>query len=261
VHGYVPFELQLNKTIRPPVSWLVNAEFRLSLHWFDEVVVFSEYMKNLLSRHVPIDRIHVLPLGVNVQDYRQRRRSAHGADLKILFLGRMVSVKGIDVLVTAISMLNKNNLRTTTHIVGDGPLLPKIRALIEQLDLADRVKLCGIVTEETKRNLLASFDVLVVPSIYEPIPTVILEAFAAGVPVIASDVGGIPELVRHGFNGFLTKAGDAKDLANAISILAKDARLRRRLALNAMRYVNRHDWSHVVDSYIAFYEQVLSKQH
>lgn len=254
VHGYIPWELQLNNETGPK-SWLMGSAFRTLLMNWDRVVVFSEYMKRLLSIHVPEPRIQVLPLGVNLQEFNRVSRKARKDICRILFVGRLVPVKGVEFLIKALRVLRGTT--TQTYIVGDGILRPRIESLIRQLPSPSSVTMCGIVSEETKLRYLSSADIMVVPSIYEPIPTVILEAFAAGVPVIATNIGGIPEIVHPGFNGLLVEPGNHVALASAIELLVRDHELRRKLSRNAKSSVEKYDWSFVAKRYKSFYEQVL----
>lgn len=259
VHGYRPRELRLNKIHKWPWSWIVDAEFRLLLHTADRLIVFSDYMKTLVSHHVPVSRIEVIPLGVNLRAYATQKRTLRESDeaFRIICVARLVAVKGLETLVKAVGLIQpKVNLRT--YIVGIGPLRSKLQVLIDETGLANKVKLCGFLPDKKKRAYLENSDLFVLPSLYEPIPIAILEALAAGLPVVASDVGGIPELVRQGVNGLLVKPGMPHDLAAAISKLIDDDKLRRKLASNARESVREYDWPVVAKKYLSFYQELLS---
>jgi len=261
VHGYAPRELSLNKTHKWPWSWVANAEFRLLLHTADRLIVFSDYMRTLVSHHVPISWIDVVPLGVNLRAYAVQKRTLRKPDeaFRIICVARLVHVKGLETLVKAMGMI-KSKAEVHAYVVGAGPLRSKLQALIDETGLTDTVKLCGFLPDEEKLAYLAKSDLFVLPSLYEPIPIAILEALAAGLPVVASDVGGISELVRPGVNGLLVKPGNPDDLAAAISNLINDSKLRRRLASNARESVRKYDWPVVAEKYLLFYQELLNNR-
>lgn len=259
MHGYSPIEERLNKSHKWPWSWIVDVEFRLLLHTADQLIVFSDYMKTIVSHHVSVSRIRVIPLGVNFRTYAAEKRTLRKSDdpFRIVCVARLVTVKGLETLVKAVGLIQpKANLRA--YVVGVGPLRSKLQALIDETGLANKVKLCGFLSDKKKRAYLESSDLFVLPSLYEPIPIAILEALAAGLPVVASNVGGIPELVRPGVNGLLVKPANPHDLAAAVSKLIDDDKLRRRLASNARESVREYDWSVVAKKYLSFYQELVN---
>jgi glycosyltransferase involved in cell wall biosynthesis len=257
MHGYTPLELKLNRRHRWPWSWLLDAELRLLLPRVDRVIVFSEYMKELLCRHVARQKIKLLPLGVDLQSYGAARREMVKSDgqVRMVFVGRLATVKGLEFLIKAIGLM-RSTFQFHTYIIGVGGIQSRLEALVKDLRLEDKVELCGYLSEEKKLACLKNSDIFVLPSLYEPIPLAILEALAAGLPVIASDVGGIPELVRDGYNGLLVKPGNPPELAAALSKLVDDRELRDRLASNAKPSVGGYDWSCAAKRYLEFYEEL-----
>ena len=133
----------------------------------------------------------------------------------------------------------------TLRLVGDGPDRPALEQAIAAAGLQDRVVLAGPRTREEVAADLASSDVLVAPSVptkqgrREGIPVVLMEAMSSGLPVVASGISGIPELVDDGWNGLLVPPGDPAALARALRRLALSASLRRRLGAEGRRTVER----------------------
>jgi glycosyltransferase involved in cell wall biosynthesis len=123
------------------------------------------------------------------------------------------------------------------EIIGDGPLENELRAQIEQLDLQNRVALSGAKPQREVRQHLAAANVFVLPSVVDPqggmdnLPTVIMEAMATGLPVISTDIGGIPEMVVQNETGFLVRPGDTLALAGAIEKVIDGRRLAQSLGL------------------------------
>jgi glycosyltransferase involved in cell wall biosynthesis len=140
-------------------------------------------------------------------------------------IGRLSPEKGFDQLVTAAQIVSRCTPDACFLIIGDGPLRETLRAQIADLKLTDRVALAGFHADAA--SFLAHCDIAVLPSYTEGLPVVLLEAFAAGVPVAATNVGGIPEVVEDGVNGFLVPPGNAEALAERICRLLHDDDTRR----------------------------------
>jgi glycosyltransferase involved in cell wall biosynthesis len=157
------------------------------------------------------------------------------APFHLLALGRLVPKKGFAVLLAACRNLRAQGVEVRLTLAGDGPERGKIRELIHREGLADRVSLPGAVPYREVAGLMAAADLLVMPSLIAPsgdrdgIPNVILEALLCEVPVVASAVSGIPEVIRDGDTGWLTAPGDPEGLARAVAAaLADPAEARRR---------------------------------
>ena len=140
------------------------------------------------------------------------------------WLGRMVEAKSLDVLLRAIAHLRTRLPSITVRLAGDGPETPKLRNLAVSLGIDDLVEFCGFVGDT--QDFFSTLDVFVLPSRQEGIPVSLLEALRAEVPVVASSVGGIPEVVINRRNGLLVPPDDIEALAAALDEIATDARLR-----------------------------------
>lgn len=147
----------------------------------------------------------------------------------IAFVGRLDPVKGADLLLDALAALRASHPGLTATFIGDGPQAAQIRAHARTLGLDDIVAFPGAQAEEAVAHLLQQSDLLVLPSFAEGLPVVLMEAMATGLPVIASRIAGIPELVRDGENGLLIPAGDTASLIAAIDRLLCDPALRQRM--------------------------------
>ncbi len=141
----------------------------------------------------------------------------------------MVEKKGLEVGLRAFALLRRELPGATWHIVGDGPLRPHLEALRQQLSLADSVLLHGTLPHPEARRVLDQAHILVAPSVtaqdgdQEGIPVVIMEAMAAGLPVVSTRHSGIPELVEDGVTGLLVPERDPEALAQALRRLVLDA--------------------------------------
>jgi glycosyltransferase involved in cell wall biosynthesis len=148
----------------------------------------------------------------------------------ILNIARLHEEKGQDLLVKACRILADKGLKFDCYIVGGGERREYLCELIRQLDLGSLVHLPGAVPQEGIRDYFERADVFVLPSRRENLPNVLVESLAMEVPVVASHIAGIPELVEEGITGFLVPPNDIQRLAEAVSRLLEDEDLRAKFA-------------------------------
>jgi glycosyltransferase involved in cell wall biosynthesis len=170
------------------------------------------------------ERTVVIPNAVDVATAPHAKPVVRARPL-IVAVGRLKAPKDFVTLVRALARLQPDSFEAL--IVGDGPDRHRLEAEIEALGLADRVELAG--ERRDVPQLLASADVFVLSSASEGMPVSVLEAMAAGLPVVAARVGGVPEQVADGVTGLLVEPGDPDELAAALARLTRDGELRRRL--------------------------------
>jgi glycosyltransferase involved in cell wall biosynthesis len=151
---------------------------------------------------------------------RIRRQPHASGTMTIGAAGRLTPVKGIEFLLEAVSLLSRDGSAIKLDIVGEGAELPRLTRLSEELGLSENVRFCGWMEDFTA--LADRWDVFVQPSLSEGFGLSILEAMAAGLPVVATMVGGIPEIVIDGATGILVPPANAEALAESISALAGD---------------------------------------
>jgi glycosyltransferase involved in cell wall biosynthesis len=157
----------------------------------------------------------------------------------VLYVGRLTKAKGVHFLIEAMRQCPDESL----IVVGDGP---ERRALERAARHLTNVSFAGMVGHVRVDEYLARARVLVLPSLQEGQPNVVMEAMARGVPVIASRVGGVPDLVRHGDTGFLIEPGDIGAITHYIKTIAADTSLRARLAANCRREMQHYYWFTVI---------------
>jgi glycosyltransferase involved in cell wall biosynthesis len=179
-------------------------------------------------------KVQVIHCGVDPAAFQPGTRDTEGP-LRIVAVGTLHEVKGQTYLVEACRRLAERGVDFTCRFIGEGPDRDALAALIERHGLGGRVRLVGRMTSDGVAAELAVADVLVAPSVptrggkREGIPVVLMEAMATGLPVVASRLSGIPELVTDGVDGLLVQPGDAAALADALARLADDRPLRERL--------------------------------
>ncbi len=200
-------------------------------------------------------RYRIVPNGVHLDEAggEDPEHAGESEGLRVLFIGQAVERKGLPVLLRAFEAL-REHLPATLTLVGAAP------EEIAPLLLDDRgVRALGKVSEAQKAAELARADVLCAPSLGgESFGMVLTEAFAAGTPVVASDIAGYRDVVRDGLDGLLTPRGDARALAEALRLLALDPVRREQMAVAARERAERFAWPHVAAEVLEVYEQALA---
>lgn len=227
------------------------------------IITLNEGDAAYLQDHFGIrsEKIRVIPNGVGPDPLLPERAAAR-RDLGIpeeavavACVGEIVERKGIRELLQAVEILaGKCAGRAPVFLLaGDGPLLPELR---DRKDLHRHLLLPGSVRPPDP--VLAACDIFALPSLGEAMPIALLEGMAAGLPVVASRVGGIPEIVREGVEGRLVEPGSAAELASAIRDLAEDGAARRRMGeASRARVRDRYDAGRMADRTCALYDEIL----
>lgn len=174
----------------------------------------------------------------------------------ILSLRRLVPSKGIDFLIRAFAELVKDYPDLALVVAGDGPEREKLESLAKDLNIASQVRFLGTVTFQEGIALLKSAFCTVVPSLSEGGGLVNIEAQASGCPVVATNVGGIPEYVEDGTSGLLCKPADARDLEAKLRMLLDDSAFRSRLIEGGYAHAARFSWDVLGPQYLALYGEL-----
>jgi glycosyltransferase involved in cell wall biosynthesis len=232
---------------------------RLMLRFSDKVIAVSnEVQRDLIKSGVRAPNIVVIQNAVEMdsQDALEQIRVANRKLLRVNdnkfvigYVGRLSKEKGVRYLIEAATLLHKKGIKVTTVIIGDGPEKQGLEDLSRSSGTQDSVIFLGF--EEQPERWLPTMDAFILPSLTEGTPMALLEAMSYGLPVIASAVGGIPDIVESMRNGILTPAGQAQGIANSVSILMEDAVLRRMLGAEGQRTVrenfNSIDWTKTIE--------------
>tara|TARA_R110002111_G_scaffold7175_2_gene29209 strand:+ start:1891 stop:3156 length:1266 start_codon:yes stop_codon:yes gene_type:complete len=201
------------------------------------VVTVSQYNRQFLSERcgaAATERMHIVHCGVDVDEFTPATPPVTGP-LRILCVASLRKVKGHRFLIAACELLRQRGVEFRCDLVGDGPTRPEVERLLADADLTDSFAMHGALARPAVRELLRSSHVAVLASVIdeagrrEGIPVSLMEAMATGLPVVASDLSGIPELIAHEQHGLLVPPGAPVDLADALQRLGSDAALRSRL--------------------------------
>ncbi|MCG6942430.1 MAG: glycosyltransferase [Thiohalocapsa sp.] len=245
----------------PEPRWLVAWKYRLH----DRVVAISEGIARVLrAEGLPEHKLRVVRSAVAASRYDGPRDPMHcrdeldlAADTPAIgVIAQLIERKGHQVLLDALPRLLAVHPRLAVFFFGKGPLAGALQEQIDDRGLAARVRLMGF--REDLAGLLSCLDIVVHPALMEGLGVSLLQAAAAGVPIVASAVGGIPEAVQDGVNGRLVPPGDPARLAAAVHELLRDPALRTRLGAGGRRLV-RESFSveGMVNGNLAVYRELL----
>ncbi len=203
-------------------------------------------------------KVITLPVGIEVLPLRANDQLIKEHQITVIHVGGFTYEKNHLRLIGIFKKLLSIYPGACLQLVGDGPLKAGIEELVKEMGLADNVYFLG--AREDARELIAQADLLVLPSIIEGLPAVILEAFYCKTPVIAYDVGGIGEIVFENFTGRLVEKNDEDAFLNAVICVIEDRDATLQMVGNAWRLVTTGYLNHVIcQSFIEVYDRLLTK--
>lgn len=230
---------------------------KLALDHIDHFIAPSQYIADrYVSAGLSAKRISVIPNGIDIDRFSPSRHSSEDGPVRISFVGHFGAHKGVSTLLSALSMLEMKN-RVRLQLAGEGPEKERYLSEIDALGIGEAVYFCGQVKHTEIADIYDRSDIVVLPSVWdENQPVCLMEAMASGLPVVASNKGGIPELIEHGRNGLLFNAGDANDLARQLDRLIDMPALRRAMGLEGRRRVESLTYKRQIELQVARYQSI-----
>jgi len=247
IHAYGGFLSNHYRTVLAKLHNPIVGKSVLKL--VNKIIVLDPLAKNHFSKIVgEEDKIEVIPNGIIFDKFS----NSSSGDFKqkyniegrvVLFVGLLQQRKGVQHLLKAASQILKKVPDTVIVIVGKGEYRKHLVKLSNDLGIEDKVKFFGFLSDQELLEVYSMVDILVLPSAFEGLPTVILEAMASGKPVVATNVGGIPSVVKDGITGFLVEYGNIEQLAEAIKTILTDENLARNMGKKGREIASNYDWS------------------
>jgi glycogen(starch) synthase len=249
--------------------YISNVEWWLGYESW-RVICCSNYMKSELQRvfQMPEDKIRIIPNGVYPGEFEKTTldpaevRSHYCApnEKLIFYVGRIVREKGLGVLLDAYSRVLGVEPNTKLVIAGKGPYLDELKHRAYQLGIYHRVYFAGYIDDDTRNALYKAATVAVFPSLYEPFGIVALEGMAAGSAVIASDAGGLGEIIQHGENGLKVYCDNVNSLADNIIWALQHPDHCGKMKAKALKDVQQiYSWDKIAAQTNQVYQEILEE--
>lgn len=258
VHGWV------KHTWKTPLYYAID---RVCLSRYDRVLCVSEDLyADCLRRGIPERRLRLIANAIDTEEFRRRestevvknRLGVPAERILIGAIGRLSEEKRFDLLLRALDRLLGQGKDVALWIAGEGDQAEALAALQQSLGHGERIQLLGFRSDTV--DLYHAFDILVLPSIREGLPNVLLEAMALEVPVLCTRIAGIPSLITDGEHGLLVEPDSLDELTSALARLVDDAGLRRRLATSARARIEReYSFAVRMDKIRAIYDEMMEE--
>ncbi len=238
---------------------------------FDEVdcvLAVSRFIERKLRELGFTGRVEVVPSGIRLHEFPFRGVREDDRECRVLFVGRLVPYKGLDVLIRALAQLKSKVAGLRLDVVGDGPTLEPSRMLARELGLADRIAFHGARPRTGVVNAMQASDILVAPSKTMPtgqaegLSNVVKEALAVGLPLVASDNGGIPEVVPPPYREELVPENDADALADRLAAIVADrGKWQERASIGREWVESTFDWGRLAPRIASVYDELTASRH
>ncbi|MEN8128859.1 MAG: glycosyltransferase [Pseudomonadota bacterium] len=239
-------------------SIIFNFILKFCLALSSKVITVSDAFLKKLSCEYPAYRkkLFMIPNGVD-PELLQFPLEKQKKICQLLTIGNIVPNKGMTLIVDALYSISDNNI--SLNIVGDGVEKEKLKGDVVRYGLCSTIKFIGFLPPQKIYEKLRYADILILSSYKEGRPNVVLEAMAAGVPVIASDIEGVRELIKNNVNGLLFEPGNSRELSRRICQLRNDFDLRLRLARTAREFIIENNllWSNTGQLYADLYQELI----
>lgn len=233
-----------------------------------KILTNSTYTRKILLSIDPSaeGKVEVIPMGVDVERFWSAQSDDHkqASDTpSVLYVGRLIDWKGLDYLIEAFAIVSQRVPRVQLVIGGEGPEEEKLKQQVKNLGLTESVHFVGFIENKELSRYYHDAAVFVLPSIQtegqtEGLGVVLLEAMACGTPVIGSDVGGIPDIIRDGWNGYLVKERSPHELAERIVALLENPAVREQFEENGLRTVHEYfSWHQISTRFARNYDPLV----
>ena len=245
------------RTAHPHRQKLYAAYRQSILQKTQGVIGVSDKVSNIARERLQGVPICTVYNGVDLSLFAHKARSDDW--FKIIGVGNLIEIKGFSYLVKAFAKLHRQLPHTRLEIVGDGVLRDSLQEDAAALGVADAVTFAGKVPYEQVAEKMAQSDLFVLPSFYEALGCVYLEAMGCGLPIIGVAGMGIDEIILHGENGLLVKPKDSEDLYKKMYQVATDSLLARKIGRNGRETAGKYTWKASADALEKVYKEILAK--
>jgi glycosyltransferase involved in cell wall biosynthesis len=218
---------------------------------------------------IDMRKVHVVPNGVDIEQFSRRPKAVTRKNLElagnskyVLYVGRLAPVKGVEFLIQVIPEVMNKRKQVRFILVGDGDSLHFLQKLAIKLGVKEHVHFVGRQPQGKVAEYMAAADILVLPSLGEGRPNTVLEAMASGLPVIATRVGGVPEIVLDGVTGYVVPPRNTKELSEKISFLLKNPHLCKSMGQSGKDLLGKLglSWENSAKKTIEIYQECIERK-
>ena len=247
-HPTTPFILTLQEGDPIPEIkrkvWFVWPIFKMIFRRADKVTAISNYLAKW-GGEMGAKNVEVIPNGVDIEKFKAKSEKRKTNDVVLITTGRLVKKNGVGDIIAALKFLPEN---VKLLIVGEGGLLHNLQLTTHDLRLENRVQFVGFVPPEKLPEYLWASDIFVRPALSEGLGNSFLEAMAAGLPIIGTPVGGIPDFLKDGETGLFCEPNNPKSIAKKVKLLLADNSFRQKIIANAQKLVaEKYDWNLIAE--------------
>ncbi|TYP69127.1 glycosyltransferase family 4 protein [Paenibacillus methanolicus] len=234
-------------------KWLARKVYEAS----SSIFVLSENMKAITKSVAAVEEIHIIKNPVQVPAHNKDYSTAD-QKIRLLFLGEVGQRKGIFDLIQAVADMTEEQRDRIQLDIGGNKELDKLREMIKANRLEETCIVHGWVTGEQKNQLLKEASVFLLPSYFEGVPIAILEAMSYGLPVISTNIAGIPEVVKHRYNGHIIEPGDIQALRSSIVYFLEHSENLQVFGENSRKIVEEHDVRLIANHILSLFGRITS---
>lgn len=243
------------------INWIRNKIISKA----DAITAISNYLADYAKKISPNAKIVLIPNGVDLKKFslpaekaQENLISDDKKPITIISVSRLVEKNGLADLIKAFKILKEAVPNAKLQILGDGPLRGELFCLAADLGIAGDVEFLGAIPHEETMKYLAGASVFVRPSLSEGLGTAFLEAMAAGLPVVATPVGGIPDFLKDGETGLSCQVGSPESIAEKIKEILTDSSLRNKLIVNGRNLVEeKYNWDKIAGEFKEIYYNIV----
>ena len=230
---------------------------QLSIRNADAIIALTQDMKVKMESFYK-GEIKVIPNGIELERFIKKEKLTNKIkqNKTIIYVGSLISLKGVNYLIKAIDIVNKKYKNIRLLIIGEGEDRIILENMVKDLQLDNVVKFTGLIPNTELPNYLQMGDIFVLPSLSEGFPNVLLEAMAAGLPIISTNVCGLSEIIKDGENGYLVDPRNHEILAEKILFLVQNPKIQERISNNNLKEIMKYSWSSVTEQIEQIYYSI-----
>lgn len=236
-------------------DWFTKLTSKTIIKNAGSAIALTEDMKRVMQAMYDRD-IAIVPNGIDLKEYTSERpmQNVGGPIKRILFVGRLHPVKGTQYLLGAMSIVYRELREAKLILVGDGEEREHLETLTDNLGIRECVEFAGRVPHERVKDYMNQAEVFVLSSLSEGFPVTILEAMACGLPIVATHVGGVPDIIEDGANGYLVDTMNQEQIAKALLNLLQGGQLRKEMSDNNRKEAEKYRWDTVAATLEEIYQ-------